>query len=112
MVCDMTLAQGQTMAQRKEQLRKAVSTVDTLLANRRAQVKVGAQGAITFIGIPDDDRAGMTDACIYRIITRTGSTAAKLAIQRAEQLAGRTVDRRVVTQGVHSHDGGQSWSRH
>lgn len=112
MACDMMLARNQTMGQRKEQVRKAVSVIGELLANRRAQVKVGPQGAVTFTGIPDADRAGITDACVYRLVMQSGSAGAKLAIQRAEQLAGRAVDRRAVARGVHSHDGGQTWSTH
>jgi hypothetical protein len=30
-------------------------------------------------------------------------------IAKAEQVAGRSVNRQVVGQGVHSHDGGESW---
>jgi hypothetical protein len=39
----------------------------------------------------------------------TGSALAKQAIARAEQLAGRTVDRAALTAGHHSHDGGKTW---
>lgn len=112
MACDTMLVAGQTLAQRKEQVRKAADVIDKLIAARKAGVRVGPQGAVTFTGIPDTDRAGMTDACIYRMLTRKGSAATKMAIQRAEQLAGRSVDRKVVGHGVHSHDGGQTWSRH
>lgn len=112
MACDTMRLPQQTPAERIIEVRKAVSIVADLVAKQRVRVKVGPQGAITFDGIPDADRARMTDACIYRGIMRSGSAAAKLAIQRAEQMAGRTVDRKVVTNGVHSHDGGQTWSRH
>jgi hypothetical protein len=37
---------------------------------------------------------------------------ARLAIQRAEQLAGRSVDRAVIGHGTHSHDGGRTWHEH
>src|SRR5690348_10907346 len=113
MACD-TMAQfaGQTLTQRKEEVRKAIRTIDVLIAQRKVQVTVGPQGAITFTGIPQADRAGITDACVYRLISRTGSAATRLAIARAEQLAGRAVDRRVVSAGVHSHDGGRTWSKH
>ena len=58
-------------------------------------------------------RDGITDNCAYRrIMGPTGSTADKLAIQKAEQLAGRTVNKVAVGQGVHSHDGGKTWHKH
>ena len=112
MTCDTKLKRGQTAAQRMEELRKAVKMVDALIAARKVMVKVGPQGAITFTGLSATDRADMTDACIYRSVSRTGSAAAKMAIARAEQLAGRAVDRKMVAHGVHSHDGGTTWSTH
>ena len=39
------------------------------------------------------------------------TVANKAEIARAEALAGRTVDRKVVAAGVHSHDGGTTWNR-
>jgi hypothetical protein len=109
MPCDTMLKPNQTVAQRIREVRTVAEQIDKLLAARRIKPKVGPQGAITFTGLSDSERDGVTDACIYRMIMRTGSAAAKMAITRAEQLAGRQVDRRVVGQGVHSHDGGASW---
>lgn len=112
MPCNTKLKPRQTVSQRAAEVRKAAASIDKLLGAKKVTAKVGPQGAVTFTGIPDDVRDGMTDACIYRTITRTGSAAAKMAIQRAEQLAGRAVDRKTVALGVHSHDGGQTWSTH
>lgn len=112
MVCDTIRKPQQTLAQRKEEIRKRLAQVDKLLGTKAVTAKVGPQGAITFIGLSATDRDGMTDACIYRQISRTGSFAAREAIKRAEMLAGRGVDRTQVTAGVHSHDGGNTWSRH
>lgn len=109
MPCNTMLKKNQTAAQRATEVRKAAERIDKLLASRRIKMKVGPQGAVVFTGLTDTDRDGMTDACIYRMITRSGSAAAKMAISRAEQLAGRNVDRKVVAHGVHSHDGGASW---
>jgi hypothetical protein len=61
---------------------------------------------VTFTGIADEERDGVTDACIYRRIMATGSALPRHMIAKAEQVAGR---RQVVGQGVHSHDGGASW---
>ena len=86
-----------------------VARLSNALASARVRAKVGPQGAIAFEGWSDAERADVTDACAYRRLMVTGSALAKAAIARAEQLAGRSVDRRVVASGVHSHDGGGSW---
>jgi len=109
MPCDTVLRKNQTISQRKEEIRKVVERLSTGLASGRLKVKVGPQGAIAFLGLTDDDRSGVTDACAYRRIMVEGSALAKQAIARAEQLAGRSVDRKVVAQGIHSHDGGHHW---
>jgi hypothetical protein len=51
----------------------------------------------------------VTDACAMRRIMASGSMAARMAIMKAEQKAGRTVDRKALAQGIHSHDGGRTW---
>lgn len=109
MPCDTMRKRNQSVAQRIAEVRKRVTVVDKMLAARKVTAKVGPQGAITFTGISAEDRDGMTDACIYRMIIRSGSASAKMAIMRAEQLAGRNVDRKQVTAGTHSHDGGNTW---
>jgi hypothetical protein len=80
------------------------------LASGKIKPRVGPQGAIAFIGLTDEERDGVTDACAYRRIMVSGSSLARLSIARAEQLAGRTVDRSVVAQGTLSHDGGTTWN--
>lgn len=109
MPCDTMRLPNQTPAQRITEVRTAAQRIDQLVASRKIGVKVGPQGAVTFTGLSDADRARMTDACIYRMLTRSGTAATKMAIQRAEQLAGRSVNRAVVANGVHSHDGGTTW---
>ena len=42
----------------------------------------------------------------------SGSPLAKMKIAQAELLAGRTVDKQVIGQGAHSHDGGKTWHNH
>jgi hypothetical protein len=112
MPCDRKLKRGQTISDRKKEVRKAVERIDKKLATGSAKVVVSKQGAIAFTGITDDERDGVTDACAYRQIMVHGSALAKAAIARAEQLAGRTVDKQLVGQGVHSHDGGHTWHDH
>jgi hypothetical protein len=112
MPCDRKLKANQTIQQRKEEIKKVVSMISSGLANGVIKATVGKNGAIAFVGIPDILRDGVTDACAYRQIMVHGSALAKAAIARAEQIAGRSVNRQVVGQGVHSHDGGQTWHDH
>ena len=109
MPCYSTPRRNQTLTQRKEEVRKKVTLIDKLITARKVQVKVGPQGAVAFTGISVEDRADMTDGCIYRMIMSSGTMAAKLKIQQAEQLAGVKVNKQVVAQGIHSHDGGATW---
>lgn len=112
MPCDTQLKPQQTISQRKEEVRAAVERFVRGLVSGQVRARVGPQGAVAFEGLEPKDRDGVTDACAYRRIMVTGSTMAKMAIARAEQLAGRSVDKKVVAQGVHSHDGGHTWGKH
>lgn len=109
MPCDTTRKPQQTVQERIAEVKTAISALEKLLLRRKVKPVVGPQGAITFTGWTADDRNGVTDACAYRRIMSTGSALARAEIARAEQLAGRGVDRSVVAQGTHSHDGGHTW---
>jgi len=113
MPCNTRLKPQQTMAERALEVRKAGERIDKLLALGSAKVKVDKRtGGVVFVGIPDDVRDGLTDACVYRRIMSSGSHKAKQAIMQAERLAGRAVDKKAVATGLHSHDGGATWGRH
>lgn len=112
MPCDTRLKLNQTVKQRVAEVQKAIVRINDLVAARKALVKVGPQGAIAFQGIPDDVRDGVTDGCIYRRLMVSGSALARQQIERAEILAGRKVDKKVIGIGVHSHDGGATWHDH
>ena len=109
MACDTRLKKNQTISERIEEVRRMITRLASALASGRVKAVVGKQGAIAFEGLTAEERDGVTDACAYRRILATGSVTAKLAIARAEQLAGRTVDRQAVAHGHHSHDGGKTW---
>jgi hypothetical protein len=109
MACDTKLKPKQTIQQRAVEVRTVVERLSLALTNGTVKPKVGPQGGITFVGLTDEQRDGVTDACAYRRIMATGSALAKAAIARAEQMAGRTVDRQALAHGVHSHDGGHTW---
>jgi hypothetical protein len=112
MVCDTQLKPQQTLAERKNEIRRMVALLSEGLASGRVKAVVGPQGAIAFNGLTEVERDGVTDACAYRQLMITGSPLAKAAIARAEQLAGRSVDRRVIAHGAHSHDGRRTWHDH
>lgn len=109
MPCDTIYQRGQTLTQRKSEVKKVVEKFNAGLANKSVRAVVGKNGAIAFTGLTDRERDGVTDACVYRQIMVSGSALAKQAIHTAELRAGRTVDRAVIATGTHSHDGGQSW---
>jgi hypothetical protein len=109
MPCHTKLKRKQTIQQRAEEVRRAVTRLSDALISGRVKARVGPQGAIAFEGWDAAERDGVTDACAYRRLMITGSVLAKAAIARAEQLAGRSVDRRVIAHGMHSHDSGRTW---
>ena len=112
MACETYQRPNQTLAQRKDEIRHMQEKVIAGLKTGQIGVKVDAKGGVTFTGIPAEDRPGITDACIYRRVLVSGSQLAIQAIQKAERLAGRAVDKQMVATGYHSHDGGSSWHRH
>lgn len=112
MPCDRQLKRGQTISSRKEEIRSTVAKLSQKLASGAVKAKVGPRGAITFVGLSETDRNGVTDICAYRQIMISGSATAKLAIARAEQLAGITVNKQTLAIGTHSHDGGMTWHNH
>lgn len=109
MPCDTRLKPRQTIQERAAEVRRAVTNLDALMRTGKVNARIGPQGAIAFVGWADVERDGVTDACAYRRIMATGSALAKAQIAKAEQIAGRSVDRRVIANGAHSHDGGNTW---
>jgi hypothetical protein len=98
--------------QRKAEVRTAIQALAAKLASGQAKAIISrATGSIAFRGWDEGETARVTDACAYRLLMATGSALAKQAIARAEQLAGRTVDRQALTAGWHSHDGGATFHK-
>jgi hypothetical protein len=114
MACDTQLQnRNQTLSQRKTQVKEIIAFTDELIRKGKIKIIVDKRtGAILFDGMTVQERGGVSDACTYRLIMTTGSASAKQAIARAELLAGRGVNKQALTQGVHSHDGGATWSTH
>lgn len=112
MPCDTRLKPRQTPQQRAAEIRKVQELVAKKLIEKRVKAIIGATGGIAFTGLSTEERDGVTDACIYRRIMATGSALARAEIAKAEQMAGRSVDRRMIAQGTHSHDNGKTWHDH
>jgi hypothetical protein len=109
MPCDTRLREGQTLAQRGEVVKKALSRLEKALTEGRTKVKIGTNGAVAFDGWKPEDRDDVTDVCAYRTLAAQNSWALRQAVAKAEQLAGRKVNTHAVASGVHSHDSGITW---
>ena len=112
MACDTKLEPGQTITERKQEVKEAVEALARGLANGSIKAVVSKEGAIAFAGFLDSERRRVTDGCAYRRLLVSGSGLAKAAVARAEASAGRSVSKQVVGQGLHSHDGGKTWHGH
>jgi hypothetical protein len=104
MACDTQTVAGQTFTQRKEEVRQALARLSADLVSGRVRAVVGPQGAIAFQGWTD--RARVSDGCAFRLTMAMGSALAKAAIQKAELLAGRSVNRQAIAAGHHAHEHG------
>lgn len=110
MPCDTRLKRNQTIQQRAAEVRQVVTDVNSLIASGKVKPVVDKKtGAVAFQGLDDNIRDGVTDACVYRRLMVSGSSLTKAALQRAEQIAGRSVNKQALAQGHHSHDGGNTW---
>lgn len=108
MACDFTIPAGMTPVQRKTQIEQAVDRLNKALEAGTVKVKVGSTGAVAFVGTWQRD--GISDTCAYRKLLTAGSPALRLAVAKAEAMAGRKVDPKAIAAGVHSHDSGKTWS--
>ena len=103
MPCDTRRLPNQTLTQRKEEIKTAVDKLAAALSAGRVKPVIGARGGIAFPGWAEGQSGRVGDACAFRRIMSSGSVTAKLAIERAEMLAGRKVDQQAVAQGLHYH---------
>jgi hypothetical protein len=112
MACDRKLKPRQTISERAVEIRQAMERLAAALVAGRVKVKLGPNGVPMFTGWDEQSRDGITDACAYRRIMSAGSVTARMAIEKAEILAGRPVNKQAVAAGHHSHDGGLTWHSH
>lgn len=112
MACWTYVKPNQTQEERTREIQKATANIARMIAAQKVKIKVGPQGAVTFLGVPSDVRDGMSDSCVFAGLSRFGSQAFKNAVARAEQMAGVKVDPAAIEAGIHSHDGGATWGSH
>jgi len=92
----------------KQRQREALDRLQRALAAGTVTVNVGRSGAIAFAGWRDNE--GISDICAYRALANTPEL--RRALFKAEAASGNRLDPRAIASGLHSHDGGASWSRH
>lgn len=112
MVCWTFVRPKQTSAERKEEIRLTVEKFARGLAGGTVKAVVGPKGEVAFTGVPTAERNNVSDSCVYRAIMSTGSALARQQIARAEQLAGKRIDQKIVAGGHHGHTdahGNVSW---
>lgn len=109
MPCDTKLKPGQTIQGRITEIRKMLERLSQGLVSGRVKARVSKEGGIAFDGLTDSERDGVTDACAYRRLMVSGSALAKAKVAQAEALAGRSVNKQAIANGLHSHDGGKTW---
>lgn len=108
MPCDSTLRDGQTLAARNEEIKRALTKLEAELSLGRVGVKISPNGAVAFTSWAAVDRRDVSDVCAYRTLQAQGSFALRQAVLRAEAQQGRKVNPHAVAAGWHSHDG-KTW---
>lgn len=99
----------QTKPERIAETVTALARLEAALKIGTVRAVVGRTGGVAFVG--QWDRRGISDACAYRALTQKGSSELRMALAKAEAVAGRQVDKQAVAAGLHSHDGGKTWGK-
>lgn len=83
---------AQSTAQIAAKTKKVTEAVAKAIASGRVKPKISPTGGITFTGLTDLERSGLTDEVIYRnLIKSKPSGLVAAAFERAEAMAGRKV---------------------
>ncbi len=102
------LTQPAATAETKARQRSALERLAAALQSGAVSVAIGRAGGVAFVGW--NDREGVSDLCAYRALANRPEM--RRAVFRAEALSGHRLDPRAISSGLHSHDGGATWSRH
>lgn len=76
MACDFRIPAGMTPLKRKTEIEEAMDRLQKALAIGTVKIKVGPQGAVTFVG--NWDRRGISDTCAYRKLLTSANPAVRL----------------------------------
>lgn len=110
MPCDtIRVNRNITPAERLRQIQRAIDALESGLRTGAVKPVISREGAIAFSG--NWARDGVSDVCAYRRLLVKGSGALRVALARAEAIAGRKLNPQAIGSGLHSHDGGATWSR-
>jgi hypothetical protein len=103
MACDTKLRPRQTIQERAKEVREAVTRLAQGLAAGRIRLVIDpATGAPAFAGWEDTSKDGVSDACSFRILAKTGSPMFIELVRQAQALAGRAPNTHA---GMHAHVG-------
>jgi hypothetical protein len=111
MPCDTQRTPEQTREERRREIDAALRDLEKRLARGAVEVGLSPEGAVVFTGW-GAERRRVTDVCAFRTLTQRGSWELRKAVASAELRFGRRVNPQAVASGLHSHDGGQTWSKH
>jgi len=112
MACDTRLKPRQTIQERAKEIREAVIRLAQGLKDGRIKLVVDrTTGSVAFAGWDETSRDGVTDACSFRILQRTGSPMFQALLAQAQALAGRGIDKQAIAAGWHTHNG-TDWHKH
>lgn len=109
MPCETVRTRNQTEAQRRREIDESLAQLERSLARGAVEVAIGSDGAVCFANW-GEERRGVTDVCAFQTLQSRDSWELRQAIARAEMVSGRKVNEAAVAGGVHSHDGGRTWS--
>lgn len=110
MACETIRFPEQTPEERAAEISEAMTGLERQLADGTARLVVDPlTGAVGFDGWRD--RRFITDACAFNSLDQQQSPALAAALWEA-QAQGLVISREAIARGVHTHDGGQTWSTH
>jgi hypothetical protein len=97
--------------EKKKKQRSALERLRAAIGAGTVQVVVAkGTGAFALKGWALADREDVSDVCAYRALLNTPEM--RRAIQRAQAMANTPLNQQTIASGLHSHDGGSTWSRH
>lgn len=97
---------------KQNELNAALDRLEQYLRTGVVSVRISPTGALAFVGWEKSERGGLSDICSYRRLMAKGSFALRQAISAAEVRSGQKLNPAAIAAGVHSHDGGLTWSTH